>query len=267
LGSGPKVRIQKLLLGISLLGCVSATAQAPQSKPAGAARRDVVTRQAPVLGDSISQLIDRLILAGGLTGRGEFETSDQYDARRRAGVEKEGTLVFVLPPGTPDVTYSADAQETTIRLRTGHTLFAVGGSVSGNTLVVRSALVSRSSYVGSNAFGVGKLIESSVSRSYGVDVAPWSPLTLNESDTAFTFSMDTEEARASKRFLRVALVGKLTESRVYPSEERHTPTITEPWDSITKGLYIPLLLEGVRVLDSRTGEMVSDFTPNMKVAK
>ncbi|MGO9230721.1 MAG: hypothetical protein ACLQKA_16140 [Bryobacteraceae bacterium] len=126
--------------------------------------------------------------------------------------------------------------------------------------------MSRRPYVGTNAFGVEKLIESTVSKAWGVDVTPWSPVTLSE-NTTFAFSMDTEEARDSKHFLRVALVGKLTESRVYRSEDRHGPTVTEPWDSLTKGLYVPFLLEQVRVLDSRTGAVVSNFAPSMKVAK
>jgi hypothetical protein len=266
--------MQKLLLGVFLCGCVSATAQAPQSQSARSAVRSPqpapgrsVNRQPPTLGDNISQLINRLILAGGLKGKDEFETTEQYDARRKAGAAKYGTLVFVLPPDAPDLTYSADAEEMKINLRTNHTYFDDGGSTSGDTFVVRNTLISKSSYVGTNAFGVKKLIQSTVSKDYGVIVEPGSPLHLNEVFTAFTFSMDTEEARVSKRFLRVALVGKLTESRVHASEERHSPTVTEPWDSLTEGLYIRLLLEEVRVLDSRTGEGVSNFTPDMKVGK
>lgn len=274
--------MQKLLLAIFLCGCVSATTQAPQSKSAGSSIRNqqpapgrgVVTGQPPVLGDNISQLIDRLILAGGLKGKDEFETTEQYDARRKAGeaaAAKLRTLVFVLPPDTPDLTYSADAQEMKIKLTARHTFlfFDGGGSTSGNTFIIRSTLISKSSYVGTNAFGVKRSIESTVSRDHGVFVAPGSPVTLNEisTDAAFTFSMDIEEARVAKRFLRVALVGKLPESRVYSSEDGHSPTVEEPWASLTKGLYIPLVLEEVRVLDSRTGEVLSNFTPDMKVEK
>jgi hypothetical protein len=268
--------IQNLLFAILLCSCVSATAQAPPStavpnKPPGLGR-GVVTRQPPALGDNISQLIDRLILAGGMKGKDEFETTEQYDARRNEGkvaTAKQGTLVFVLSPDTFDVTYSADAQEMTIKMtaRQRSLLFDGGGSTSGNTFIVRSTLISKSSYVGTNSFGVKRSIESTVSRDHGVFVAQGSTMTLNEISNAasFTFSMDIEEARVSKRFLRVALVGRLAEWRVYSSEDGHSPTVEEPWDSLTKGSYIPFLLEEVRVLDSRTGQVVSNFTPGMKV--
>src|ERR1019366_2063870 len=115
-------RMQKLLLTIFLCGCVSSTAQAPQPKSAGSSvhnqqptpGRGVITRQPPVLGDSISQLIDRLISAGGLKGKDEFETTEQYEARRKTGAAKHGTLVFALPPDTPNLTYSADTHEMTV---------------------------------------------------------------------------------------------------------------------------------------------------------
>jgi hypothetical protein len=273
--------MQNLLIAILVGGCVSATAQGP-SEPAGssgrkqqsAPGRGVVTRQLPTLGDNISRLIDRLILAGGLKGKEEFETTEQYDARRGAGkasAARQGTLVFVLPPDTPDLIYSADAQEMEIKLMARRTFlfFDGGGSTSGSTFAIRNTLISKSSYIGTNAFGVKRSIESTVSKDLGVFIVPRSPVTLNElsSDAAFTFSMDTEEARVSKRFLRVALVGKLDESRVYSSEDGHSPTVEEPWQSITKGLFIPFLLEEVRVLDSRTGEVVTNFTPEMKVGK
>jgi hypothetical protein len=272
--------MQNPFVPIFLCSCVSAIAQAPQSKPAESSVRNqhpipgrgVVTRQPSVLGDNISQLIDRVILAGGKKGKDEFETTEQYDARRNEGkavTAKLRTLVFVLPPDTFDLTYSADAQEMRIKLtaRDKFLSFDGGGSMSGNTFIVQSTQISKSSYVGTNAFGVKKLIESVVFRNYGVFVAQGSTVTLNErsNSASFTFSMDIEEARVSKRFLRVALVGKLAEWRVYSIEDGHSPTVEEPWDSFTTGLYIPFLLEEVRVLDSRTGQVVSNFTPDMKV--
>jgi hypothetical protein len=272
--------MQNPFVPIFLCSCVSAIAQAPQSKPAESSVRNqhpipgrgVVTRQPSVLGDNISQLIDRVILAGGKKGKDEFETTEQYDARRNEAktvTAKLGTLVFVLPPDTLDLIYSADAQEMRIKLTATHKslFFDGGGLTSGNTFIVRSTQISKSSYVGTNAFGVKKSIESTVFRNHGVFVAQGSTVTLNERSNAatFTFSMDIEEARVSKRFLRVALVGKLVEWRVYSVEDGHSPTVEEPWDSFTTGLYIPFLLEEVRVLDSRTGQVVSNFTPGMKV--
>jgi hypothetical protein len=274
--------MQNVFVALFLCSYVSAAAQAPQSKPAESlvrnqhptSGRGVVTRQPPVLGDNISQLIDRVILAGGMKGKDEFETTEQYDARRNEGkavTAKQGTLVFVLPPDTFDLTYSADAQEMRIKLtaRRKFLFFDGGGSTSGNTFIIRSTQISKSSYVGTNAFGVKMSIESTVSRDHGVFVAQGSTVTLNDTSNAasFTFSMDIEEARVSKRSLRVALVGKLAEWRVYSIEDGHSPTVEEPWDSLTKGLYIPFLLEEVRVLDSRTGQVVSNFTPDMKVGK
>ena len=175
--------MQNLFVTIFLCGCVSATAQAPQSKPAESSVRNqrptsgrgVVTRQPPVLGDNISQLIDRVVLAGGMKGKEEFETTEQYDARRNEGkavTAKQGTLAFVLPPDTFDLTYNADAQEMRIKLtaRRKFLPFDGGGSTSGNTFIVRSTQISKSSYVGTNAFGVKVSIESTVSRDHGIFV-------------------------------------------------------------------------------------------------
>jgi hypothetical protein len=176
-------------LAIFLCGCVSATAQAPQSKSAGSSLRNeqpapgrgIITRQPPVLGDNISQVIDRLILAGGSKGKDEFETTEQYEARRKAGAAKNGTLVFVLPPDAPGLIYNADAQEMKIYLRTSHTFFDDdGGLNSGNTFVIRSTLVSKGPYVGTNAFGVKRLIQSTVSKDRGLFVDPASPVRLKE---------------------------------------------------------------------------------------
>jgi hypothetical protein len=80
-------------------------------------------------------------------------------------------------------------------------------------------------------------------------------------------SMNADVARVSKPYLRVAFVGKLAEARVYTERFRDDPTITEPRDEQRYGFYVPFVLEEVRVLDSRTGQMVSHFTPEMRVGK
>lgn len=75
----------KISLALFLAVCAPASAQAPQRKQGAppvrtqpTAGRGAVTRQPPVLGDDISRLIDRFSSAGGLKGKGEFETTEEY---------------------------------------------------------------------------------------------------------------------------------------------------------------------------------------------
>jgi len=93
------------------------------------------------------------------------------------------------------------------------------------------------SYIGTNAFGAGKVINYSSRDDYGVRLAPDSPIKIVGTGN-FTFSLDPTEARALKPFLRVALVGTLAEPRVRSSHSAHAPTFSEPYETDRSGLYI-----------------------------
>ena len=235
--------------------------------------------QRPRLGDDIVQLIDKL--KAGTDEKGEFETTAEYEARRKAVTIQKAAVSFVVE--NVILRYDADASEMTVRLVADVTSIpaappTISRSADGSmlygrslTVLVRSILKQGGSYVGTNAFGAKRSIDYRAYDDYGVRLAPDSPINFNNNPltdvkaSLFTFSLDPTQARDLKPFLRVALVGTLTEPRVWSSLDTHDPTFSEPYETRRNGLYVTLRLEEVRILDSRSGEMVTNFTPDMRV--
>ena len=134
------------------------------------------------------------------------------------------------------------------------------------TIQVQSVSTVLGTYVGSNAFGVKKIITRMVEHAYHVDLDSSSPFTLfstgqfNRVEPAkFTWTMDPIVARANKEFLRIALVGSVPSPAVTEDTSLIEPTIDRPRQILVYSRNLPFSLEELRVLNSRTGVTVASF--------
>jgi len=96
-------------------------ASGPQSQPATpptakktAGRGGAGAGQPLQIGDDIVQVINKLVKAGAATEKGEFETTAEYEARRRAVPVPKAPLVLIMEDNI--ITYDADTAEMTARL-------------------------------------------------------------------------------------------------------------------------------------------------------
>jgi hypothetical protein len=228
--------------------------------------------QAPVFGHDIMKVIDGLLKAAAATGKGEFETTAEYEARRRALTAPQDTLVFVLPEVA--ASYNADGGTMEVSVMPERFDSDVGqqlapsdlGKIRGDTFTLLTVPGKGGLYNGTNAMGAKRIITYLESTDYGLVITPNSLMTFNARSGAvfFSFRVDLIDARMLKPFLKLALVGRITEPRLYSNRIAHTPTFTEPWDTKREGLYVPFSVEEVRILDSRNGHMIANFTPRMR---
>jgi hypothetical protein len=91
--------------------------------------------------------------------KGEFETSEQYAARRAGYQPGKRTYVFVLDPPFSDFHYDADSASMQVTVSAKKKGFEPAESW---TIDTKQVLVSATKYLGGNAFGVKKLITSTV---------------------------------------------------------------------------------------------------------
>jgi hypothetical protein len=136
-----------------------------------------------------------------------------------------------------------------------------------DTLQIRSVLRVLGTSVGTNAFGVKKIITNVVEHCYYVKLDPASAFELFRKDTygslqpaKLNWRMTQSEARATKEALRIELVGSIPSPE--PTEETSvsTPTINNPIELLTFGHSLPFSLSELRVINSRTGATVTRFS-------
>ena len=135
-----------------------------------------------------------------------------------------------------------------------------------------SERVRSGSYVGTNAFGAKTVIQSRTEFERGVIIRPSSRIvqTLKKDDTAyeygvasygFTFPLEITRARAVKSFLRALAVGKLAEARVYKGHEHFEATVDSPSEVRRDGVFLPFLVDEVRIVDIRSGRVLARSSP------
>ena len=169
----------------------------------------------------------------------------------------------------PDVkfTYDADTEKMRLRLSNEYWIVLDDGGASGEKLSLTSKLVQTGSYVAINGYGAKELVRSSTYSVHGIVVSLSSPGSWrfhqgSDAEGAcweHTFSLSVDQARTVKSFLRMLFVCELAEGRVYKGHGGVSPTIDAPLEIKTNGLYIPLLLEEVRVIDIRSGKPIETF--------
>lgn len=200
-------------------------------------------RPSVAVGNNIVQVIDSLVAAGAAKGKGEYETTEEYESRQKAVAARYGQFTFSLPSRITTFKYDADAGEMTV------------------------SLLADCLYLNEQPDGYGKpaslLIKQRQSQTgvaHGIIVDPSSPIlaSLKSKDVdlfleyTFSFPLDAVTARRLKPSLVALAVGKLAEARVYKGEEAFGAKIR----SKRQGLFVRLLVEEVRIIDLQSGAPV-----------
>jgi len=225
------------------------------TKPVSAKAESVL--EAPVEGDDIVKLIDSLLNSGADAAKGEFETTADYESRRRALSETFTGKAFIFPlPLTEQSIVKYDADRGRMLFSISSNLFSSNVDARLPTIAVKRKIPKSGTYTASNAFGVRKEITVGGFMEDGLVVANNSPISDRALQSGWEFQADPQHASEMKSSLCLAIVGRVAEPRVISIPWRHAPTITEPYDSMHVGRYVPFLVQEVRVLDSRTGVAV-----------
>lgn len=202
-------------------------------------------------GNDIGDVIDRLLAAGSAKGKGEFETTEQYQSRSAALATRFGQLTFLLPEKTASLEYDADRQDMTLSVGAWRA-FLNGLPLSDGppeTLILRTDRAPVGSRTGTNtatiaAFERGIVIDHS---SKIVEALEKEDLDLAVS-YRFAFGLTVDRARAIKPFLRALVVGTLADPRVYTGKR---------CSDCPAGQFVPLLVDEIRVIDIRTGVVLA----------
>ena len=235
---------------------------APSQKSAPTSKS---TRATPSIGNNIVEVINSLLAAGAGKGRGEFETVAQYESRQKTVAAHYGQLVFLVPDAK--FAYQADGGEMNLTLVTSDDFFDEGSSedktLTKATLHLRSKLVASGSYTGTNGFGATARIRSAKIQVHGVSIDGGSSVPFRHSSDGFqqvvemAFVMPLDQARALKPFLLAVLVGRLTQARVEKGWHMDLPSLGVPFEIRRDGLFIPLAIEEIRIVDRRSGKPVA----------
>lgn len=221
--------------------------------------------------DEITAVMRRLIASGVSESRGEFETTEQFNARRSAAMGSRRDFVFVLDADQSEFRYIADSGFMSVEI-VREALDSFPGEDDMPAVPrfrVRTISHRLGSYIGKNSFGVAKTVTVSKTEELGVLMRSTSGLfldngnggkvNLEDSPAEFAFPMRMDLARTAKPFMRVALVGSISDPRVFRNSSSSSATIDYPFDTKTARSYLNLNLAEIRVIDSRTGAMVARF--------
>ena len=263
--------MRKLIFaGILLVGLAAhRQSSAQQRSPLGAVpspkkNTESVSTHRAAIGNSIVQVIDALIAAGGAKAKGEFETTRDFDSRMKALSSRYGQLVFLVSEQTTaSFKYDADAGEMTVELSA---YVAFDGSENLDTRVFHlSGLVQNASYVIKNPYGIETSRKKKNYFQYGVKIGPDSPVlaAMSSNDNTavtvytFTFPCDGAAARSIKPYLRAVVVGSMIGGHVYQSSEPLDLFSAVSVEQLNV-LYVPFHIQEVRVVDVRTNKLIAD---------
>lgn len=228
-------------------------------------------------GHDIEAVITTIEKSGVTKPRSEFETTAQYEARRKVPPLANRRFVFVLDDRNtllqgPQFTYDADAQLMNARaIARKHRFQAASESYprdeSYPALAVKTVKTSGGSYEGMNAFGARAVVTETYLTQYGI-VLPTLHGNLFKAASSYTADLEAsasiplsaERAKHLKSNLRLAIVCRFTdilgEYRLYEASEGHDPTLSNPYHRRTSLYYIPVWTEELLLFDFTTGEVL-----------
>lgn len=129
--------------------------------------------------------MDQLLLKAGFKGnnfislyrslcippKGEFETTDQYETRKRT--VRRRIHAFVLPK--PSVKYKPDDQEFIVSFNMASAHTGKGHEYDSSMLLLKESGRETGKYVGKNAFGVARVVTRRVEHKWGIFLRGTSP--------------------------------------------------------------------------------------------
>jgi hypothetical protein len=257
-GSGPQPKAGSLVSG-PRKSTPSSTANRPNTK----------------IGVSIAQVVDRLIAGGAAKGKGEFETTEEYDSRQKALAAQFTELAFLLPKDSvfdaAPFAYDADHAEMQVHLRAMREFLHNNDDL---TEVKALQLASSDIHTGTSfrTGASGRRVRIDTKSEYGIIISPHSPIRFDlyepyfnnvlPSTVMYRFPINVTLARTVKPFLRAVIVGRLDEGHVY-QESDTDPNLGNYSDDLRRDrFYIQFNVEEIQVVDVRTGETLKVIHPN-----
>ena len=227
------------------------------------------------IGVSIAQVVDRLIAGGAAKGKGEFETTEEYDSRQKALAAQFTELAFLLPKDSvfdaAPFAYDADHAEMQVHLRAMREFLHNNDDL---TEVKALQLASSDIHTGTSfrTGASGRRVRIDTKSEYGIIISPHSPIRFDlyepyfnnvlPSTVMYRFPINVTLARTVKPFLRAVIVGRLDEGHVY-QESDTDPNLGNYSDDLRRDrFYIQFNVEEIQVVDVRTGETLKVIHPN-----
>jgi hypothetical protein len=245
---------------------VAARAQSPEQRPP-------LTNPK---GDDIEALV-RDFMADGAGVKGEFETTAQFEARMKKGIQADRRYAFICEESSYwSFSYDADKAAMTASVRTigfGDYASSKSSRATEKELIpIKETVRSTSTRVGQNALGVSATILSSVSDEFALVISQEAavclyshspkddPTNLTPVDpytATMTFPLTIERAQRIKPSLRIVFVGTMPNAQVFREEGYHTPTVNDPNERTVHRYYINFDPVEVRFVNTATGETVA----------
>jgi hypothetical protein len=183
--------------------------------------------------------------------KGEFETTAEFEERQDkwmarpilGAVKPQSRIALSLStqtaPNQMKAAYDADGGLMTVEVSRSYCGDAVGVEIFSN-------LKDQGSYIGSNAFGVKKVIKRTSITRYCLDGVPLDPM---------QFAISRDKASQEKARLKVLVVGRLREPYVKVVENYSSPTITSPYEVHSTSYVLILDVDEVWVFNGTTGQI------------
>src|ERR1017187_9060817 len=214
-GSGPQPKAGSLVSG-PRKSTPSSTANRPNTK----------------IGVSIAQVVDRLIAGGAAKGKGEFETTEEYESRQEALAAQFTELAFLLPKDSvfdsAPFAYDADHAEMQVHLRAMREFFHNNDDLTE----VKSILLASSDIHTGTSFRTGtngRRIRIDTLSEYGIIMSPQSPVPFASVEPDFNnvlpaaatygFHLSVAEARTVKPCLHGVKIGRPGRGHVYKESD------------------------------------------------
>src|ERR1022692_4676076 len=172
--------MKRLLLAGPFLAVLVVAQQAagPQRNSAPTPKKSTQSattpRPAVPIGNNIVQVIDTLVAAGAARGKGEYETTKDFNLRISALSSRYGQLAFLIPEKiTASFEYDADGGEMKVSLSAEAK--SDGSGDDDIRVSALSGLVQKPSYAGKNPYGIETAARKVNYFEYGVRIGPDSP--------------------------------------------------------------------------------------------
>lgn len=192
--------------------------------------------------------------------KGEFETTDQFELRKKLDVSQPllGALglnsVLAFPCDPTDARYDADTRKLRVKLALG----PMPHNVTVGVLRYKLEAGPVTSYEATNAFGATFEVRRSEFTEYQILFANPSGF---PSAVISDISLAPEQAKALKEAIKVLVICRLVPPFLGSNTTYHEPTVEEPTESTfeTRDLRVKLLQ--VWFYDLNSGSIFSRFSP------
>jgi TonB family protein len=225
------------------------------------------------LGHDIRAVVARLRSSPLSRPKSEFETTDQYAARMSAFRPSDWQYVFVLNPtanefnGKVGFSYDADGKTLTGTVELSSLMTAlVDDPPYKDGFALRDDLRSAGQYVGSNAFGVKRVVTKLESTQYAIVVADNTGVfkrreyAFEELIATVQLSASAIEAMALKANLGIALVCAVSPPRILETDHSAGATVTSPTELKQHTILVPVIPNELWLFDRRGGRVVAKLS-------